>query len=250
MNRPVALLLTALLMTSADAASIGTVERGSLTEGVELPVEGDHHYILPRRHRARRLCWATRPLVDLLLEGAREVARKFPGARLGVGNLSRRHGGKSPYSRSHQSGRDADLAFYMVDRKGRPRAPEDYLRLNRRGVARNGWQLDAARVWHLVETFLRSDKAQVQWILLHQSLKAILLRHARAIGADPEMTRRAEQVLHQPGWALPHDDHLHIRIFCPLEDLAQGCRDTGPRWSWIARPPDTGVTQPGSSVAQ
>jgi penicillin-insensitive murein endopeptidase len=236
MDRLVAFLLPALLFSPAEAASIGKVERGSLKGGVELPVEGEHHYILQRRHRARRLRWATQPLVDLLLEGAREVARKFPGSRLGVGNLSRRKGGKSPYSRSHQSGRDADLAFYMLDQKGRPQAPRDYLRFNRRGLARNGWHFDVARVWHLVETFLRSDKAQVQWLLVHRSLKEILLQHARAIGADPEMVRRAEQVLHQPGWALPHDDHLHARIFCPLEDLAQGCHDTGPRWAWVSRP--------------
>jgi penicillin-insensitive murein endopeptidase len=71
----------------------------------------------------------------------------------------------------------------------------------------------------------------VQWLLIHRDLRALLLRHARKVGADPEILAYAEKVLHQPAWALPHDDHLHVRVYCSPEDVARGCRDTGPVWS-------------------
>jgi penicillin-insensitive murein endopeptidase len=224
-----------LLSSAARAASVGKVERGALAGGMRLQAEGDFHYILPLRHRSRGLHYGTRALVELLLEAAERVGSELHGARLAAGNLSRKSGGPIPFSRSHQSGRDADLAFYMVDAAGRPHAPRDLVRFDRRGRSRGGLRFDVARNWALVEALLRARKATVQWLLIHRSLKAMLLRHARTHGADAEMLRRAETVLQQPRRALPHDDHLHVRIYCPPEDIAQGCEDTGPIWPWVAR---------------
>lgn len=231
-------LVAALWMALSDASpararSLGRVEAGRLEAAKALPLRGDHHYVLPRRHRSRGLRFATAPLVDLLLEGALAVARRFPGSRLGVGNLSRKRGGRIRYSKSHQSGRDADIAFYMTDRRGRPVAPKDLLRFDRHGRGRGGYRFDLARNWALVEALLTSARAQVQWLLISDPLRARLLDYARTTGASPELIKRAADALHQPRWALPHDDHLHVRIYCSKEDLASGCKDTGPRWSWV-----------------
>jgi hypothetical protein len=41
--------------------------------------------------------------------------------------------------------------------------------------------------------------------------------------------------LHQPGDSAPHDDHLHLRIYCSQNDRPLGCVDRGPvRW-WKKR---------------
>jgi penicillin-insensitive murein endopeptidase len=237
MYRPFLLSLTTLLHASlAHATSVGKVERGALENAMRLPAEGEHHYILPQRHRARGIHYGTVALVELVLDAARTVAARHPGSKLAAGNLSRKAGGPIPYSRSHQSGRDADLAFFMTDAQGRPHTPRDFVKFDRSGVSRSRLRFDVRRNWTLVEALLGSTKAQVQWLLIHRSLKSLLLRHARAIGANPEIVRRAERVLHHPRRVLPHDDHLHVRIYCPPDDLARGCEDTGPVWPWAARP--------------
>jgi hypothetical protein len=39
-------------------------------------------------------------------------------------------------------------------------------------------------------------------------------------------------VLHQPGDSLPHDDHFHVRIYCPVGDRHAWCVDRAPlRWT-------------------
>jgi penicillin-insensitive murein endopeptidase len=234
MPRRVLALILAFVAPQVHATSVGKVEDGNIEEAAELPVKGQHHYILPQRHRWRGLRFATRDLVELLLHTARAVARMHAGSRLGVGNLSRRKGGPIPFSRSHQSGRDADLAFFVVDRRGQPQSPRDFVRFDHRGRGPGGLRFDVARNWTLIEALLTAPGARVQWLLIHRSLRRRLLRYALRSGAPAEVVRRAEKVMHQPRWALPHNDHLHVRIYCPAAHVARGCVDTGPVWPWIA----------------
>ena len=228
--------LASLVMASvppAQAASLGRVEAGRLEGARALAVRGDHHYILPRRHRGRGLRYGTPGLVALLLEAAAGVAQRFPGSRLALGNLSRKRGGAIRYSKSHQSGRDADVAFYMTDRRGRPLSPRDLVRFDRRGRSRRGHRFDLARNWALIESLVSSPHAEVQWLLISAPLRERLLDYGRSTGAPLEVLKRAADTLHQPRWALPHDDHLHVRVYCAREDVSRGCKDTGPRWTWV-----------------
>ena len=64
-------------------------------------------------------------LVDAIQRAAALVARRQPGAVLGVGDLSQRGGGNVAFHRSHENGRDADLLFYSVDENGAPQHPND-----------------------------------------------------------------------------------------------------------------------------
>jgi len=230
-----ALLSSAFGTTApARAGSVGKVDAGRLVEPTELPLEGEHHYILPRRHKWRGLRYGTRELVGVIREGAAAVAKRFPRSRLGVGNLSRKKGGRIRYSHSHQSGRDADLSFYMTDRKGKRVPPRDLVHFSAKGTSKRGvYRFDVERQWVFVEALLSSSTARIQWLLISAPLKKKLLAHARSVGAPAEVVKRAEDVLHQPRWALPHDDHLHVRIYCPESDREDGCRDTGPIWPWI-----------------
>lgn len=190
----------------------------------------------------RGLRYATPELIELLEEAAASVATRHPGPRLGVGNLSRRRGGRIRFSRSHQSGRDADLAFYVTDARGRTVEPRDFVKINARGRGRRDLRFDVERNWALVEALLSSERARIQWLLISRPLRRRLLAYAKATRVPAAILGRARRVLHQPRWALPHDDHLHVRIYCSPHDVARGCRDTGPRWPWISSEPAMKVT--------
>ncbi|MBW2278999.1 MAG: hypothetical protein JRF63_16020, partial [Deltaproteobacteria bacterium] len=56
---------------------------------------------------------------------------------------------------------------------------------------------------------------------------------------DIELVERAAKVLHQPSDGYPHDDHFHVRIYCPRATNGQLCRDRGPAWPWIDELPES-----------
>jgi murein endopeptidase len=81
-----------------DSSAIGTPAAGSLVSGVKLPREGRHYFTWdPVLHESpspswRR--WGTDGLVRTVLRVIHEYARAHPRApRVGVGDLSLRHGG-------------------------------------------------------------------------------------------------------------------------------------------------------------
>lgn len=213
--------------------SAGNVSDGVLLQAAELEPEGEHYSII-ERHRRHRTRWGTRELVDLLQYAAGYVASHEGGAPLRIGNMSKKKGGDIRWSRSHNAGRDADLAFYVVDQDGESVPAPDLLRFDEEGnpAGRTDLRFDVARNWRLAEALLSRDDVNVQWLFISIPLKEMLLRHARAIGADPEIIRRAESVLHQPTDAPPHADHFHLRIGCSADDRIDGCLDYGPRWDW------------------
>ena len=44
---------------------------------------------------------------------------------------------------------------------------------------------------------------------------------------------RAQSVMWQPVDSLPHDDHIHMRIACSVEETQAGCSGGGPYWEWL-----------------
>jgi hypothetical protein len=169
-------------------------------------------------------------MMDLLVETAERVASQHPGTVVQLGNVGRRYGGDIPYSVSHNSGRDADLAFLATDPKGRPALLPDLLRFDEHGrsVAFNGYyRFDVARNWSLVRSLVLSSKAQLQYIFISDPLRAMLLEHARKSGENPGIVRRAATLLRQPGPSIPHNDHFHLRIYCSRFDVGGGCDHTG-----------------------
>ena len=51
------------------------------------------------------------------------------------------------------------------------------------------------------------------------------MAYARKSKASAKVIAAAEQVLHQPSDAPPHDGHFHVRIRCTAEERDQGCAD-------------------------
>ena len=243
--------------------SDGWGHNGRLVNAAELPVRGDG-YVIPDTWASRGLNYGTDELVGLIVRAARRVRLEQPRAVLHVADLSPRRGGGSAWHRSHQTGRDADLHFFALDPAGHPAAPPTVmLPFDADGVSQPSpdgrmpvRSFDVASNWLLVRALLEDPEVDVQFLFVSTPLRQKLIDHALALGEPVELVARASAVLVQPGDSLPHDDHLHLRIYCPASDRALGCFDRGPqRWykkDWkyvVARPRATAVVEPMVQLA-
>ena len=215
---------------SAGSVALGNTSRGGLIDPAMVPDAGEFHYILPA-HLGRPTHYGTDELVELLLTSAEQVATAFPASRLAVGNLSVFDGGRISWSRSHNSGRDVDLGFFIRDKEGADLPLETLVHIRRSGAVAEipGATFDTERNWAVVKALLTSETAKVQWIFIYAPLERMLLAHATKLGEPQALIDKAATIMHQPGDSAPHDDHFHIRIFCTLDDRLEGCRNTGPR---------------------
>lgn len=161
-------------------------------------------------------------LVLMLFRTAKQIARQSPGSVLLVGDLSREHGGPLYGHKSHQSGRDADVGFFVTDRDGEPRNTKRLMRFDQHGRARDGSGLvfDDYRNWLLVQLWLKDTRANLEHVFIARHLRRRLLDFARARPAFKPFVREASKFLHQPSNGLPHDDHFHVRIACPERQRA------------------------------
>ena len=165
-------------------------------------------------------------LVELVQRAARKVAERFRGSVLVVGDLSGKEGGPLPGHTSHQSGRDVDLGFYVMNQEKKPVFHEKFEPFDGQGrhAGPPALWFDDRRNWALVEALLQDAKVQVRAIFVASWLKARLLRHAQESGASKELIERATAVLMQPPNSEPHHDHFHVRIACPASQKP-GCID-------------------------
>ncbi len=212
--------------------SQGTIRQGYLRNAAALSVEGDHHQII-ERHRQRNTRYGTAELVGAIERAGREVHDQLGGAPLRVGNIGFRSGGPIPWSASHQAGRDADIAFYVLDEDGASIPAPDLIEFDDDGRSHDPpLQFDVPRNWALVRALLNDPEIKVQWLFISEGLKILLIEHAIEIDEPRELIDRAAKVLHQPTDAAPHDDHLHLRVGCARIDRLEGCLNWGPQWEW------------------
>ncbi len=160
--------------------------------------------------------WGLPSLDGLLDRAARRVARRFPDAVLSVGDLSRKGGGELDRHHSHESGRDADVAFYFRSGGKRVVLPSRFVAVSANGspVGLPGAVFDDARNWALVEALVDDSTTRVSQIFVASHIRARLLRYAEQTGVSRMLRERAAEVMMQPRRAA-HDDHFHVRIACP-----------------------------------
>lgn len=235
---PIELLMA---MTGSESTSVGGPRDGSLEGAIALPASGPGFRSNTRRRPNLEANYGTVEMIQALVEAARVVHEELPGGELMINDLGLEQGGPIAHHGSHRSGRDVDVLFYLIDREGEPMGSVGAF-LDARGRGFDFRELhdprddhlvriDLPRTWRFVSALLEGPHADdVQRIFVVEHLRALLLRHAERTRAPRAARERFAEITCQPGY--PHDDHLHIRFYCTVEDIAAGCEDSGPTYRW------------------
>ena len=223
------------------SASVGTVTNGYIVNPATLPIKGPFWQVMDKQ-AARRTNFGTDEMVALVKRTARAVALKYPGSIMQVGNMAACGGGPIPWSVSHRSGRDVDIAFYFLDQNGKQVRLTDMIHVQPDGTAttEDGRTVvfDDARNWWMIRSIITDKHVSVQWIFIARFLKRRLLNFAKEHGEKREIISKAAQAMWQPYRSSAHADHIHLRIYCPVDDLVEGCRDIGTNRPWYVEHPD------------
>jgi penicillin-insensitive murein endopeptidase len=224
------------------SVSIGTVTLGYLIRGKAIPISGPG-YRLMERTISRGTYFGGEALVGAVERAARTVHDTYPGSILRVGNASLSKGGDISQSASHNSGRDVDLAFYVLNGHGDVVHPDRYVSFGPDGKTESNdprsLQFDVLRNWALVEALLWDQTVQVQYIFVADWLKELLMNyaigrfHSKSGNDSMEIVRRAETVLRQPNNSSPHSEHFHVRFYCELHERLLGCQDFGAKHAHV-----------------
>jgi len=222
-----------LLTPPGGSLSLGGTSSGRIIHARRLKLKGRHHAFFSHI-RERGTHWGTDEMADFIQRVAGRVAAEHRRSVMRLGNVSLRHGGRSPWHASHQVGRDVDIAFFVTNKERKPQVLNDFVVIGRSGRSRDGSLVfDEERNLTLVLALLADEKAPVQWIFIARWLERRLMARARKEGVDPEMMRRMAEVLRQPGDSSPHHDHFHVRIFCSPQDRNYGCLNREPWRDWV-----------------
>ena len=167
--------------------AIGLPYAGRLVHGVQLPPDGIDFFtwdpILKQAPNRDWRRWGTDRLVAVLVRVLSDYRAEHPGAaRVGIGDLSRPHGGNfgprfgAPGHASHQNGLDADVYYPRRDGlERRPRSPA---------------MVDRLLSQDLVDRFVEAG--------------------AQFVFVGPHVRLRGPPKVVQP--LRLHDDHMHVRI--------------------------------------
>lgn len=212
--------------------SIGLPHKGSLEKGEVLPKKGTG-YTLLHTAKQRKARFGVSELIMLIKHATFKVQQRHGGAKLSIGDLSKRTGGRFEHHASHQNGRDVDFGFYTLNRKGQSVFANKLISFDKNGYSIEPamtFKFDTKRNWALIVRLIDSPHAHVQWIFVANHLKTLLLEYGKKVGTSKRTLSKAAQMLKQPSKS-SHFDHFHVRIYCPSNDKPK-CKDFGPRWSW------------------
>jgi penicillin-insensitive murein DD-endopeptidase len=201
---------------SVMSLSIGSPNRGSHVRAKKL--SDTPHLVV--KSSSVKYRYGHPALVLMLRRSAREIARSGKGVTMLVGDLSREQGGPLYGHRSHQSGRDADVAFYALDSRNNNVRLDAFVKFDANGKSEDGsLRFDDYRNWLLVQAWVTDRRAGLSHIFVSRGLRARLLAYARSRPAFRVHVPRAMELLKQPEHGEPHDDHFHVRIACPKSQL-------------------------------
>src|SRR5262249_2519859 len=151
---------------SLGCISVGFADEGRLINAQQLAVSDGWTVVSPTR------AWATQETLDYLVAALKEVRRLHPNAPpLRVNQMSAQDGGYLPPHKSHQSGRDVDLAFYY--RVAPPTRTRDRYRF-----------IEPELNWALIKALV--TQGDVQLILVDRKVQKVLYDYAFRSGENKE----------------------------------------------------------------
>ncbi|MCB9708568.1 MAG: penicillin-insensitive murein endopeptidase [Myxococcales bacterium] len=236
---------------TSDSISVGSPNEGTLIHGVPLAESGQGFARNPRSPNLEAR-YGTTELITEITQAAARVQSAFPASELVINDISLPKGGPISHHGSHQSGRDADVLFYLRNRQGDPMPPKG-VPLDGKG---HGWDfkdladpgddvfvtIDAPRTWALIQALVEHPDSSLQRVFIVEHLRTLLLNEARRAHAPRRLIMRAGHLMCQPHVA--HDDHFHFRFFCAPDDIRSGCQDVRPIYPWRQSQLDTVGVKP------
>jgi len=162
------------------------------------------------------------PALVLMLERtAKDIFAAQKGSVMLVGDLSGENGGPLYGHRSHQSGRDADVGFFVTNKQGRPVVADRFYAFNADGEAKDGsgMRFDDWRNWLLVKSWILDRRAGISHIFVQHDLRQRLLEFAARHPRAQPYVNEAAALLKQPEYGEDHSDHFHVRISCPKAQI-------------------------------
>lgn len=199
----------------AVAVSFGAPNAGRLELGAHLDASATIRIVPSFANEDYR--WGLPALVSMIVRAAGRVEQRFSGSLLSVGDISRKTGGELREHLSHQSGRDADLAFYALDIAGNPYLAQGLIEFDGDGRCKSlpSVRFDDLRNWTLLEALLSEPDVRVEQVFVSSEIRARLLREAEKRHVPLGIRMRASRVMREPRNTTEHADHFHIRIACP-----------------------------------
>lgn|GEM_PF-1069629 len=189
--------------------SIGSPESGRLVGGEKMP-EGPGWFL-----KTPSYAYGTTETITGVINCIADVQRKFPNTPdLVIGHLSKKKGGKFKPHKSHASGRDIDVSYYLKEevKKFVKVTPENF---------------DVKRTAEFVMCLANSG--DVEYIFIDRYIQEMLYSYLEkklskeALDSLIQFPRPDEKRLgiirHEDG----HDDHMHIRFKCP--PTSRNCYD-------------------------
>jgi penicillin-insensitive murein endopeptidase len=220
-----------LALSPSVSTSIGSPGAGEVRGAVALPDQGPGFRYNQRRPYGAR--FGTVELVQALINAA---AAGSADDIVVINDLGLDGGGPIKQHGSHQSGRDVDVLFFSLDTKGKP-VPSVGVPVDPKGRGIDFKDLavrsddvdlrfDAKRTWRFVAALIEATGTDLQRIFIVEHVRTMLLAEAERVKAPKKIKERFELITCQP--ETPHDDHMHVRLFCSAEDIAAGCIDGSP----------------------
>ena len=220
-------------LSQPDSISCGSVNRGSLSDAAELPING-RGYLIPKPWIRRGRRFGTKEMIHLIQRSAAYVDNLLPGGNLGVADISAEKGGAIGLHKSHQSGRDVDLIFYALDTKGHPFKPDSYMayygphgqsihaKAPHFSTTIRRRYFDLPRNWALVRALITDHSTEVSHIFVSAQVRGWLLQYAKSRRESKTLIRKANRILRPDKLKNLHNDHFHVRITCSKNDIALG----------------------------
>ena len=180
---------------------------------------GSSGYLLNARQMPKTKYWihrrfknyGTPEMLAIIKAGTQHLRKKFPSAPpVIIGDLSKRYGGHFPPHLSHQSGRDADIGYFI-------RGPYSH---KLKGLALvNRRTIDVAKTWAFLSGMLKTGLVESAFI--DYQLQKVLYRFAKKEGEWSE--EALNNIFSYPLWKgkmishlRGHSDHMHVRFKAPL----------------------------------